>query len=411
MRTTLLSTTAAIALAAAAQPLPLTSNDWVIGPGTEVYDTAAGPVRVDNLLIRPGGTLRIVGAAPFLVTASDSIVIHGVLDLGGEGSSGVTTLNTTNQPEQGAAGNAAGGAGGVGSSLATQSTPKGGDGFGPIGVVAGGGQGGESGFGLPSLDDRRPGGGGGGVLGPDAPEHPDLSDPSNIGLIAQDGVDGGATATGAVSQSSPPLGGSAGLSPFQDGDPANDFWGAQLNFLTGMITIGELDRPIAGQGGGAGGDAVQSSSFPSVPFLASGDEKGAGGGGGGGLGVLVARRITVFGLGRILADGGSGGGGENTIFFNRVGGGSGGGSGGFLILEAKTIDLSGANPGTISARGGQGGRGRNNVFGATCGGGNGGPGLIQLHVANPSDILLGTGMQLSDITVPDAYMLLPVFTN
>ena len=39
-----------------------------------VYDTSAGPVVVDNLLIRPGGTLRIVGAAPFFVTAKDSIV-------------------------------------------------------------------------------------------------------------------------------------------------------------------------------------------------------------------------------------------------------------------------------------------------------------------------------------------------
>ena len=39
------------------------------------------------------------------------------------------------------------------------------------------------------------------------------------------------------------------------------------------------------------------------------------------------------------------------------------------------------------------------------------PGIIQLHVAIPNDILLGPGMQLSDITVPDAHMLLPEFTH
>ncbi len=104
-------------------------------------------------------------------------------------------------------------------------------------------------------------------------------------------------------------------------------------------------------GGGGGGDAIPSVTFPSIPFGPSSDEKGAGGGGGGGLGILISSYIGIGPTGHIRADGGNGGAGENTFFFNRVGGGSGGGSGGSIVLQAHTIDLSQASDGALTALG------------------------------------------------------------
>ena len=163
------------------------------------------------------------------------------------------------------------------------------------------------------------------------------------------------------------------------------------------IVQGELDSVGAGSGGGAGGDAVNSNSFPLIPFNPAGDEKGAGGGGGGGGLEILAIGLIQIGddsfTGSLAAEGGSGGGGENTGFFDRIGGGSGGGSGGHIILSSATgITIYGRaesatedpyNPGNwwyadnfiapagtkhdprpISAVGGQGGAGRENKGGS-----------------------------------------------
>jgi len=115
---------------------------------------------------------------------------------------------------------------------------------------------------------------------------------------------------------------------------------------TERLVRGELTRAWAGSGGGAGGDAVRSNSFPLVPFSITGDEKGAGGGGGpGSMTILAIGDIVLENGGRIRADGGRGGGGENTNFLDRVGGGSGGGSGGHVILSsANRISISAESP-------------------------------------------------------------------
>lgn len=59
-----------------------------------------------------------------------------------------------------------------------------------------------------------------------------------------------------------------------------------------------------------------------------------------------------------------------------------------------------------SSLGGDGGRGASNQ--AKGIGGDGGPGLIQLHLANGiQDVVLPAGRTLADLSVPEAYVLLP----
>jgi len=377
-------------------------QNWIIGPGQDVvYNTAKGPVFIKRLEIQSGGRLRIVGPLRFELTATREISIAGTLDLSGGDSLGVTTLNTANHPEFGSRGSAGGGNGGVGSSQTTASTASGGDGVAT--GVATGGSGGESGFlGVGPAADRRAAGGGGGAYGPP------ILNSNEVGARAENGCDGAATAFGALTSVLIPAGGLAGTGAFVDADPRNDFFGRKLT-PNGLV-IGELITTQAGTGGGAGGDAVPSATFPSNPFTPSSDEKGAGGGGGGGLGILLSRRIKLLPGGLILSNGGIGGGGENTNFFDRIGGGSGGGSGGQLILQASLFDFSAAEPNAIRAIGGAGGVGAGNSHTALIGcGGDGGPGVVQIHTMNGTEsaVLLPPGMTLGDLTIPNAHVLLP----
>jgi hypothetical protein len=395
------------------------ASDWIVPAGqTVLVETpkTGHPDTVDNLIIEPGATLRVVGSTRFYVRATGRIRIDGRLDLSGAGypadpNVGVATLQTTFLPEPGFIGSAAGGSGGAGNPLIGASCPKGGDGAGSFGVPQGGGKGGESGY-NPSADDalRRPGGGGGGAYAPNQPVHPDPAHPSNIGLIARPGHDGAPTAFGALTGVLIPKGGAIGELPFQDGNPRNDFYGRKLDPLSGHVIFGELLSPMGGRGGGGGGNAIQSSVFPGA-WTPTGDERGAGGGGGGGLAILVAREIVIGQQGRIQANGGNGGAGENSFTGGgntHIAGGSGGGSGGQVILQAQVIDLHAAQPNALTALGGRGGAGKNAVFGAECAGGDGGPGIIQLHTSGGlSAILLPPGIPLSSMTSPDAHVLLP----
>ena len=240
-------------------------------------------------------------------------------------------------------------------------------------------------------------------------QHPDILHPSNRGLIALRGWPGGALGTGAISQSARAQGGDAGASYFSDGSPDNDFWGHRLT--AGGVVAGELGLPVGGSGGGAGGDAVNSATFPLIPFIPTGDEKGAGGGGGGGLGLVLTQRFVIGPQGAVRADGGDGGGGENTNYFDRVGGGSGGGSGGMLMVQAVEFDLSEAHTDSITALGGEGGQGAGNKYKVDGAGGQGGPGLLQFHTPDGTDaaISLPAGQSLEALTSPDAHVLLPVF--
>ena len=421
-----------------------------------------GVVDVNDFYIETGGLLKVEGPNPFTLMASGRVVIRGKVDVSGTSNQGVNTLNVTNIPEPGSPGQAGGGKGGTGSPLTTTSSPRGTRGFGAFGVPDLGGEGGETGWSNAAGENpRRGGGGGGGVLGRNefanfAPTGP-LFDQRRIGYDAEPGFNNALATNSAISGPGPARGGAIAPSPFGDPNPSNNFFGNQYIISTNTVVVGELSKPWAGSGGGAGGDAarVVSGSFPG-PWSPAGDEKGAGGAGGGGSVQIMALGPIVFGAnGTLLARGGVGGGGENTIFLNRVGGGSGGGSGGHVVLQSsQKIDFSakvGVNFGNVNdvnfaidCRGGQGGAGEGDLGGGiqsvtgqretlplqdacptgypTTGtnacrglvngaGGDGGPGIIQLHTSagivgpasvSQADIILPTtlGITLNEICAP-----------
>ena len=180
---------------------------------------------------------------------------------------------STNIPEPGAAGVAGGGKGGTGSPLTNASSPKGTNGQGAFGQADAGGVGGEASFwtgGPGTVDARRGTGGGGGRLGSDQLiQATGLADQTFIGLDAEKGFNnlfipaaGQPAPIGVVSQTAPPKGGAVGISPFGDGIATNDFFGNQFDSSTGNITLGELPRVWAGEGGGGGGDAIFSNGTP-----------------------------------------------------------------------------------------------------------------------------------------------------
>jgi hypothetical protein len=361
------------------------------GPGgvpTTTQTVINGVVDIRDLFIPSTSAIICLGPNPVTLLATGKVTIEGRFTVNGSNSAGVGTLNTTNQPEPGAPGQCGGGRGGTGSWMTNQSTPYGGPGFGPFQVPGAGGQGGETSYALGNKQARRAAGGGGGGHARDV-RYDFKNDGVSIvraqartGMDAESGAPGGLNGTGAVSQNQRAQGGAIGVSPFLDGVPGNDFSGL-MTLTGGGLVKGELDTSAPGSGGGAGGDAVNSDTFPLEPFLPTGDEKGAGGGGGGGkLHVLALGPILVGATGEITAEGGHGNGGENTSFFDRVGGGSGGGSGGSIVLETldqiviagvaqnagdsyrddPNLSAHGARP--IRARGGQGGTGNDNHGGA-----------------------------------------------
>ena len=408
-----------------------------------------GVVDVNDFYVEAGGLLKVEGPNPFTLMASGRVVIRGKVDVSGTSNQGVNTLNVTNVPEPGSPGQAGGGKGGTGSPLTTASSPRGTPGFGAFGVPDLGGQGGETGWSSAAGENtRRGGGGGGGVLGRNeflnfAPTGT-LFDQRRIGFDAEPGFNNALATNSAISGPGPARGGAVAPSPFGDPNPSNNFFGSQFNLATNTVVVGELLKPWAGSGGGAGGDAarVVTGSFPG-PWSNAGDEKGSGGAGGGGSVQIMALGPIVFGAnGTLLARGGVGGGGENTIFLNRVGGGSGGGSGGHVVLQSsQKIDFSakvGVNFANVSdvnfaidCRGGQGGAGDGDLGGgiqSTTGqretlplqdacplgypttgtnacrglvngaGGDGGPGIIQLHTS--AGIVGPASVPQADIILP-----------
>lgn len=413
-----------------------TSGQITDATGTQTQRIERGFVDLRNLWIQQGATLRFEGAEGVLIAVSGSVRIDGTIDARGRNNPGVVTF-ATGMPQEGSEGGPGGGRGGDGHPTFGQSSPAGENGYGAFGLADGGGGGGESGFnGTSAVDARRAAGGGGGVFARAVPlvADPACPDQSIIGLDAESGAPGGALANGALQGAGQrPRGGALGAGPFADANDANDFWG-RMQLADGTLVEGELPRPWAGAGGGGGGDACNTSSFPTTPYTAQGDELGAGGGGGGGSVVIFALGDIVFGpIGRIDASGGTGGGGENTSGLDRVGGASGGGSGGHVVLQTLgKLDLrevvAGPTPfsgGGIYALGGQGGEGAQGVGGANPGGvptppaqdmlpenaygpgascpvagnsigvvpgcgGDGGPGVVQIHLQSLGDLLAPT---------------------
>ena len=370
-----------------------TTLDTIVGGPNGVPTTTetvvAGVVDVRNFYLPASSRLIVSGPNPLTMLASGWVLVEGEISARGGSNPGVETINTTNIPEPGAQGQASGGDGGTGSYLTTESTPRGGPGFGPFQVPERGGEGGETSYADTGKIDRRGAGGGGGRYGPDVRyDHDDdgldhVRCQTLVGLDVERGAMGGPGGLGAESQSTRAQGGQPAPSAFEDLDPQNDFFGILRRAGTGEIVHGELARVQGGSGGGAGGDAVNSDSFPLIPFSNQGDEKGAGGGGGGGaIHVLAIGPITIAEGGSIAAEGGTGNGGENTSYFDRVGGGSGGGAGGAIVLEsASSIEVRGVAqdsgdfyrddknkalhfPRPLSALGGQGGAGNQSWGGA-----------------------------------------------
>ncbi len=375
-----------------------TAGDQITGgPNGDPFFTQPvfnGVVDINDLFVEAGAKLIIVGPNPCTILATGRIEILGEVSLDGGNNTGVGTLNTTNQPEEGASGQAGGGTGGVGSFLTSQSTPQGGPGSGAFEVAGLGGGGGETTYSPPGtcqIENRRGAGGGGGQMGPDIYYEFLMGSPTGffrcqttVGMDGEAGFTGCPDATGAISQANAAVGGIYAPSPFLDTRDDNNFFGTLLT-SGGAQILGELASVWAGSGGGAGGDAVRSATFPLTPFTIQGDEKGSGGGGGaGGLIILAIGNIEILGDGSLTADGGYGGGGENSIFFDRIGGGSGGGSGGHIVLSSASaiiieseatsasvgdfyLDLSTApihEKRPLRALGGQGGAGKDSRCGA-----------------------------------------------
>ena len=144
------------------------------------------------------------------------------------------------------------------------------------------------------------------------------------------------------------------------GDPAIDGPGGTYRY-TGSVDIS------GGPGGsfattGAGIQPAAAYGEPSlVPLLGgmAGKKGGrAGGGAGGAVQITAAERVEIQGV--INAGGGGGLGGYSTY---AISGGGGGGSGGGILVEAPTVDISGA----IVANGGGGGGGGGGTVGASYG--------------------------------------------
>ncbi len=416
------------------------------GPGgIPVYQQFVlnGRIDIRDLYVPESSILRVQGEDPVTIYATGTVRIDGQVLVRGGNARSVFTLNTPFQPENGAAGNAGGGSGGVGSYLTNQSTPRGGPGYGAFQTPNGGGQGGETGY-SPDTSNygtaRRGGGGGGGRLGHDVLLSTGCPEQYIIGLDAEDGFPGAQAGAGAEGNPRA-YGGQMGPQPFynpngDDEDLKDDFYGVMLRNFDGnaddpdpelrpALVVGELPYVWAGSGGGAGGDASRTESYPPLAFVYSNEDKGCGGGGGGGsLTVLALGDIDFGPNSKLDASGGYGSGGENTAGVNRIGGGSGGGSGGHLIIQTSgKIDLTDlptnwnalTETPPIVVKGGQGGAGAGDTGGANnyegqptkdaihdgntnpfslngcgdvqntpkdCAGGDGGPGIIQFHVSN-----------------------------
>jgi hypothetical protein len=238
----------------------------------------------------------------------------------------------------------------------------------------------------------------------------------------------------------PAEGGAAGVGPFVDGNPSNDFFGVLPTLdpngeITGFVR-GELLGLWAGYGGGGGGNAIPAGTFPNPNWSFGSDEKGGGGGGGGGgLHIRALGKIVFGAFGTVLAKGGRGATGENVLFLDHIGGSGGSGSGGHVVLESATqIDFTDGDPVSAAVRNWIDAVGGTKVIGpvsssgpgclAPCpwsNGGAGGPGVVQLHVplalySVAPDLSAGVVIPLAaagaanplgEVAAPDPFLLLP----
>jgi hypothetical protein len=353
------------------------------------------------------------GANALMLISRESVVLDGRFSASGADGSSAVQMQSPSVPVAGGLGGPFAGDGGTGSPATTSSSAAGGDGQATLN--GNGGLGGESAF-MQAADSTEvvAASGGGGRFAADEAVQGSPLDPQNLGLVALAGLGGAPGASGPITGLSPAQGGAAGAAVFTDADPLNDFFGRAWDPVQQAVVIGELAAPIAGSGGGAGGDGIDSATFPQIPFGFQNEFKGAGGGGGGGLVMLATREFRVGPQGVLEVDGGDGGQGQidpnsplATISPVVIGGCGGGGSGGMLMVQATRFDLSQAGPDALSARGGAGGLASVTPVPAYRGGA-GGPGLIQLHAWNSGSITLPDGVTLDELSAPNAKVLLPL---
>lgn len=389
---------------------------------THVIDTDLTPLLVvKEVVVEAGGTLEAKGFNPVMLFARERVILNGALRANGEDAENIVLPFSANIASPGGTGGPFGGTGGTGSPNVTGSTAVGSPGGHTFGLNGGGP--GHSAFrsGL-SWNLRVAGSGGGGRFAADETLAGSPTLPQNLGLVALDGADGSNSAQSAITFTSPALGGSSGFEVFGDLTPDNDFFGQRWDPVTQSVVTGELLLPMAGSGGGAGGDSIRENSFPQIPWILQDEMRGAGGGGGGGLLMIATREFTLGPEGSLSVDGGAGGRGEQiddspspggpvvppTVGTQpSYGGCGGGGSGGMVLVQATRFDLTLASGEALSARGGAGGV--TGVAGAPIpAGGAGGPGLIQLHTWNADAIALPAGVTLDDLSAPNAKVLLPL---
>ncbi len=456
-------------------------------PGTEVL---GGVFAFTCIEIPKGVTLRVRGSNPLILSATESVIIAGDVDLSGQAGTDEDAFDSAVTILPGGAGVAGGGRGGEGQPLAFRgnvvsqsglvSPSRGGRGWGPSNAQRSGGHGGQcgtfdtnvrvrkrfKGISAPCdegffveedidgkdwcisrivddkfwgtdveidcnelsndhhslafpIDERRsyrpPGGGGGSHLRVGQAPKQDglgnvLADGQGNYLLRRpaDFGDGWDVL----------LRGQPGDWPFSDGVASNNFIGVR----------GEQAVAFGGQGGGAGGSALDGyfcghwcksdanpdndgvcrsdPIFGSNPTVGSSsvDARGGAGGAGGGAFVVESLGPIVVAEGASLnCRGGNGGGGEQLGCGNYSGAG-GGGSGGCVILRSAT-DLEIQDKVSIDVRGGNG-RNASNWQGAllSCtqlntrnrgSGGGGGRGLIQLQVPRGQTADVDAGAELT----------------
>jgi hypothetical protein len=406
------------------------------GVPTATQTCVNGLIELRNLIVEPGGSIRVQGPNPMRIQASGDVFVRGTIDVSGFSGRDVATLNTGNQIERGGAGSGGGGWGGNANVNTTGPSTRGGRGQGPFGELDTGAQGGESSVAPGALgkDARRPGGGGGARFAADRVSN---QTPSTFSLAAADGNNGHPLSVGAETGLSPAQGGEAGAGAFSDARANNDFFGTRPILgaggqLLGLIR-GELSSLWAGYGGGGGGNAMQT--FPNPNWNFGSDEKGGpGGGGGGALHVQALGKIIFGSEGLIRTNGARGGTGENTNFLDHIGGTGGAGSGGHVVLEsAEQIDFTdgGLNANAlprdwVTAYGQARKTGPLGDVNVCCraysNGGASSGGVLQLHVPDPtlppgsnlatSQVVIPTALvnqrrPLDGVSSPEAYLLFP----
>ncbi len=399
------------------------------GPGfqlTSSVNVLGGVLQVRNLRVPADAVLRASGPNPLRIFATGTVEILGSIDVSGAAGPDTNQLLSPNIAKPGAQPTCGGGGGGGASQITNTSTPQGGTGFGAFSAPAGGGQGGETAYLMTNNAlARTAAGGGGGTFA--------TVDATGNDIAGVQGGNGAANAFGALTDTTPAIGGLPGPSPFVDNNPDNDFFGLLTN-SSGELIAGELEQPWAGGGGGGGGDSTNSNTFPQPGSFDLGQElSGAGGGGGGGqLQILSLGDIIFSGPNaRVVSDGGRGGRGESSNFLNGIAGSGGAGSGGHIILQTAgnldITDLEVADPVAVaqlggeevvldafSAAGGPGGPGVDFVYTNAQGdpligaGGAGSGGVIQVHVRSTDNILPGVGM-LNNFAVPNPWICAPTF--